>query len=137
MYRPWAEVEAAARADLERRVVVLAERVQLELGATLVHEPRLFLQVVILQRQRLASTDEQDLPAVAVGQSPDQLVTPGLLYTPRLEEAHATCSQSGCAATYSSARRRSFGVLIVIQTPSCRKACRRPAAASAGKVVDS
>jgi hypothetical protein len=33
-------------------------------------------------------------------------------------ESAPYASQSGCAATYSSARRRSFGVLTVIQTPS-------------------
>src|SRR5207248_9727900 len=94
--------------------------------------------------------DEEDLADVVVGDGPDQLVAPRLLDAARLErpavepfeirrvDTHATRRrgrQSGCAAMNSSARRRSFGVFTVSQTPSCRWPRSFPSFASSGNVL--
>src|SRR5262245_66602465 len=102
-------------------------------------QPRLVLLTVELEAERLAGLDEQDLPAVVVGQGPDQLVAPRLLDLRRLDPelgeltqvrrcqmvAHvraASVSQSGFARRCSSATRRSFGVFTVSHRPAWRYA---------------
>ena len=77
--------------------------------------------------------DEEHLAAVVVGHGPDELVAPGLLdaaWVDRQRSRHSrfgeTPSRSAAilrrsaAAKCSSARRRSFGVFTVSQTPPCR-----------------
>src|SRR5262249_55137110 len=83
--RPRTESERRAWADdlvLEDGVAGGAE---LELGPALLNEPRLVLDVVELQAERLAGLHEQQLADVVVGLGPDQLVTPGLLDLARIE----------------------------------------------------
>ena len=99
---------------------------ELDLRAARLDEPRLVLLAVELERERVARLHEQQLPAVDVGQRPDQLVAPRLLDAPRLERprrrtavAHAR-SHSGCAARCSAAVRSSFGVFTVSHRPSWR-----------------
>src|SRR6476620_2389895 len=111
--------------------------------------PALVLLPVELERERLARPHKEDLPDVRLGIRPDQLPAPRLLHPTRLEgeavegtvvrrvDAHASCLcgfQSGCASMNSVARRRSFGVFTVSQTPSWRYACNRRSSASRGKV---
>ncbi len=96
-----------------------------DLGPAGVEVDRLVLDLVVLEAQRLARADEEHLSAVAVGERVVDLVAPGLLdalhrYLERGRVAHGAWSQSGLAATYSSAVRRSFGVFTVSQTPWCR-----------------
>src|SRR5207237_5979677 len=123
----------AAPPDLGR-LQLPAHGTELERRPAVLHVPGLVLPLVVLQRQRLARADEEQLACIAVGLRPDQLPAPGLLDSPRLG-LHGTPSQSGLAATWSCATRRSFGVLTVIQRPSCRYARSLRSAASVGNVV--
>src|SRR5262249_56466549 len=80
MHRPRPETERRARPDhllLEHRVAGGAE---LQLRPSLLNEPRLVLDVVELQAERLACLHEQQLADVLVGLRPDQLVAPRLLH---------------------------------------------------------
>src|SRR5438874_1735028 len=111
MNRAREEAEAVTGVDVLRRTAVLPHGAHLERRPALVHVPGLVLVLVVLERERLPGAHEEQLAAVRVRQSPDQLVAPGLLDAPGLERelAHAvppTASQSGWAATCSSARRR-------------------------------
>ena len=114
---------AVPGADLDERPLAVVERAKLELCTPSLDVPRLVLDLVVLERERLACLHEQELPAVVVGERPDQLPAPRLLDPPRLDGvlAHAA-SHSGFAATCSSARRSSFGVFTVSHRPSCRYA---------------
>src|SRR6185437_3660441 len=125
----------------------------LELRAARLHEPRLVLLAMELERERVAGADEQHLAAVDVRQRPDELVAPGLLDLPHLDrprvergdvrrvDAHvgrsSHASHSGCEPTWSQATRSSFGVFTVSQSPSCRCAWSVPSVASSGNVDDS
>src|SRR5581483_9943117 len=149
------------RAEPERRALSDDLRVlngvpcarQLDLRPARLHEPRLVLLTMELERERMARTDEEQLAAVLVRQRPDQLVAPRLVDPLRLEApliervdvrriqlaAHCArsshASHSGCAATCSPATRSSLGVFTVSQRPSCRYACRRRSRTSSGNVV--
>src|SRR5579859_3187405 len=142
---------AEARAGCDDLLVerLLAGLAELEPRATALDVPALVLLPVELQRERLAGRDEEDLSDVRVGHGPDQLPAPRLLDLARLEgeaveravvrrvERHASClcgRHSGCWSTNSAARRRSFGVFTVCQTPRCRCACSLRSPASCGKV---
>src|SRR6266496_605683 len=108
---------------------------ELELRAAALDIPALVLLVVELEAQRLAGPDEEDLPDVEVGVRPDQLPAPRLVDAARLEgpaveatkvrrvDTHPT-RRRGCHSGFSdmksSARRRSFGVFTVSQTPRWR-----------------
>src|SRR5262249_25142933 len=111
--------------------------------------PALVLLPVELERERLARPHEEDLSNVRVGMRPDQLPAPGLLDPPAFEgeavegavvrrvQHHASClcgPQSGCSSMNSAARRRSFGVFTVSQTPARRCACSLRSCASCGNV---
>src|SRR5262249_19812708 len=75
--RPGRDVPAVARTEPHGRArVVFATDLELERARENAH--RLVLALVILEAQRLARTDVQDLAHVAVGARPDRLVTPGL-----------------------------------------------------------
>src|SRR5262249_32352277 len=63
----------------------LARRPQLDLGAPLEHVPRLVLDLVKLEAERLARPEEERLADVVLGLRPDHLVTPRLLDPFRLE----------------------------------------------------
>src|SRR4051812_29733313 len=149
MHRPGAEVEARPRDHdllVERLLAGVAE---LEPRAAALEVPALVLLTVELEREGLALLHEQDLPDVGVRVRPDQLPPPRLLDPTGLErnpvegavvrrvEAHASCRcgrHSACASMNSAARRRSFGVFTVSQTPSWRCACSLRSLASCGKV---
>src|SRR5881394_2918321 len=149
VHRPGPKVEARPGGDdlLVKRL--LADVAELEPRAAALDVPALVLLPVELERERLALAHEQDLPHVRVGVRPDQLPAPRLLDLPRLEcepvegavvrrvEHHASCRcgrHSGCASMNSAARRRSFGVFTVSQTPSWRCACSLRSPASCGNV---
>src|SRR5581483_9422567 len=107
---------------------------ELELGPARLDVPALVLLPVELETEGLARADEEHLADVAVGMCPDELVAPRLLDAPRLERPAVEALEvrrvdghrrlrgrhSGCSVMNSSARRRSFGVFTVSQTPSCR-----------------
>src|SRR6478609_647264 len=149
VHRPRAEVEARPGGDdllVERLLAWVAE---LEPRAAALDVPALVLLPVELKRERLALADEQDFPDVRIGVRPDQLPAPRLLDPARLEnepvegavvrriEHYASwrCGRhSRCASRNSAARRRSFGVFTVSQTPSWRCACSLRSPASCGKV---
>src|SRR5262245_18816963 len=61
---------------LLERLVGVAE---LDPRLTVEHVPRLVLDAVVLEAQRLAGPDEEHLSAVRIGAGPDQLVTPRLV----------------------------------------------------------
>src|SRR6478735_7217361 len=135
MHCPRPVAERVAGLDLDR-LELAADLAQLERCTSLADEPRLVLHLVVLEAQRLARPDEQQLADVVVGLRPDELPAPGLLDVPRLDRVPALHpSHLGFAATYSSARRSSFGVLTVSQRPVCRYARSFPSAASSGNVV--
>src|SRR4051794_19973170 len=74
----------------------LARSAQLELRPALEDVPRLVLDVVELQAQRLAGLDDEKLAGVVLGDREDQLVTPGLLDLLRLgREAGSTVEVRG------------------------------------------
>src|SRR5262245_21112955 len=142
---------AEARAGRDDLLVerLLADLAELEPRPPALDIPALVLLAVELQRERLPCLHEQDLPDVGVCMGPDQLPAPGLLDPARLErktveravvrrvDAHPSCLcgfQSGCVSMNSAARRRSFGVFTVSQTPSWRWACSRLSPASCGNV---
>src|SRR5438132_7183302 len=128
------KVEGLARSDLALLELAALDGAELECGPTFLDVPGFVLALVVLERERLPGPDEEQLAGVTVGLGPDQLPAPGLLDFPRLD-LHDTPSHPGCAATCSWAVRRSFGVLTVIQNPSCRNARSFRSAASTGKVV--
>jgi hypothetical protein len=109
-----------------------------DLGEPGLQIERLVLSLVPLERERLPLPNEQDLPAVAVGECEVELVAPGLCDTSYgLLVRCQRRLQSGLASTNSRAMRSSFGVLTVNQTPSWKNARRRRSAASSGNVVRS
>ena len=115
---------------------------ELDLRAARLDEPRLVLLAVQLQRQRVARLHEQQLPAVDVGQRPDQLVAPRLVDAPRLERPRRCEASALTRAAIRGARpgarspsRSSFGVFTVSHRPSWRYARRRRSATSSGNVV--
>src|SRR3954471_122716 len=72
---------------------------------------RLVLHPVILERQRLAGVDVEDLADVAVGVRPDQLVAPGLLdpLAAAAVVAHAGQYRTHAAVTIHSTTPASSG----------------------------
>src|SRR4051812_7980701 len=99
--------DAERFARLERPLAqVLAFGAELEAQLSGEEMDGFVLALVVLEAQRLASTDVQDLADVAVGARPDQLVPPRLLDADRLFFPHSwisclTVSASpppGCAA---------------------------------------
>ena len=126
--------EGVALGDLDG-LELTADLPELEPGATLLHEPRLVLHLVVLKAERVAGADVEELADVRVGLGPDELPAPRLLDAPRSRRVGAHASHSGCSATYSSARRSSFGVLTVSHVPVWRKARSLPSAASSGNAV--
>src|SRR6185295_16392394 len=69
------EVEGPARRD-DLDVERAARVADLELGAPGLDEDRLVLRAMELERELLARPDEDDLPAIAVSRSEDDLVAP-------------------------------------------------------------
>src|SRR5581483_371545 len=130
------EVEGGTRADHLLVQGPLPRLAQLELGAPRLDVPALVLLLVELEAEGVAGADEEHLADVGVRVRPDQLVAPGLLDAARLErppieafevravDRHQATTlrgrHSGWDSMNSAARRRSFGVLTVSQTPSCR-----------------
>src|SRR5688500_8943781 len=84
MHGAGAEAERGSGSDLER-LELLAHRAQLERGTPLAHEPRLVLDLVVLEAERLARLHEQELADVVLGLGPDELPPPWLLDTPRVD----------------------------------------------------
>ena len=73
-----AEAERVAGRDLER-LELAPDLAELEPRAPLLHEPRLVLDLVVLQAQRLAGADEEELADVVLGLGPDELPAPWLV----------------------------------------------------------
>src|SRR4051794_39049692 len=136
VHGPRDEVERIPWGDplrVEDRLPRLAE---LEPAPPGLDVPALVLLLVELEAERVARADEEGLPQIELRVGPDELPAPRLLDSARLGgpavetfevrrvDAHAVVRrrgrQSGCSVMNSSARRRSFGVLTVSQTPSCR-----------------
>ena len=74
--------------DLDR-LELAADLAELERRAALLHEPRLVLHLVVLEAERLAGADEEQLADVGVGLGPDELVAPRLLDAPRRDRVAA------------------------------------------------
>src|SRR5262245_27555212 len=136
--RARAHAEGCSGPDDLRVRRLVARRAELDLRAARMDQPRLVLHAVELEAQRLTGFDEQDLPAVVVGERPEQLVAPRLLdpggldaelgepaEVRRRQVVHVRApavSQSGFARRCSSAIRRSFGVFTVSHRPEWRYA---------------
>ena len=125
-------VEAVPGPDHPGVEGTLSGGAELELRAATLDVPALLLLAVELEAQRVAGADEEGLAEIRIRVGPDQLLPPGLLDLARLDhpgveasevrrvDAHATRRlgrHSGCSDMNSSARRRSFGVFTVSQTP--------------------
>ena len=74
--------EGVAGRDLDG-LELAADLAELERGPALLDEPCLVLHFVVLEAQRLAGPDEEQLADVVVGLGPDELPAPGLLDSPR------------------------------------------------------
>src|SRR6185503_13109707 len=77
------KAERLARHDLDLVDASLVRTAKLEPRTPLEHVPRLVLELVVLEAQRLARLDEQDLARVVLALRPDQLGAPRLLHGTR------------------------------------------------------
>src|SRR6266550_3236833 len=94
-------------------------------------EDRLVLALVVLEREAAAGLDDEDLPDVAVGVGPDQLVAPWLVdsaclgHEPRTSRSPASRSASRSSADVASVYTRTSGSVPLVRTsshdPSSRK----------------
>src|SRR5262249_61607603 len=119
--------EGGSRGDDLRVRRLVAGMSHLDLRAPRLDQPGLVLLAVKLEAERLAGLDEEDLPAVVVGDRPDQLVAPRLLDLHRLDSelgklpaiwgvqvvAHRgdAVSHTGFSPKCSSAAARPFGAI--------------------------
>src|SRR3954452_12273350 len=85
VHRSGHEVERGARPDDLAAQDGLAERAHLDHRAPGLHEPRLVLHAVELERELLTGADEERLAHVVLAVRPQQLVSPWLVYAARLE----------------------------------------------------
>src|SRR2546423_8005694 len=86
---------------------------QLHLRSPRLEVPGLVLVVVVLQAERAARLDEQDLSDVVVRMRPDELVAPGLLHAAWHIAELRHRFQPPAATRWSSACRSCFGVFTV------------------------
>src|SRR5204863_3608445 len=104
--RARAEMEARARRDHLGVEESLPRLAQLELGATALDVPALVLLAVELKAERVAGTDEQDLPDVGPCLGPDQLPAPRLLHPPRGERPPVEAFEVRRVDGHARSRRR-------------------------------
>ena len=147
-------VRLARRAISPPRRIASPGAADLELRPPLEHVPRLVLDLVELQAERLARLDEQDLAGVVLGLRPDQLRAPRLLDRARVEgevvdparfgEVKSGTRRSTPARATRGGRRRAparggapSACSRSATAPRGGRRAGRPSAASSGNVVDS
>src|SRR5262249_22652566 len=127
MHRSRAEAIRVAGRDLER-LEGSSDLPQLEVRSPLLDEPGLVLDLVVLQAQRLAGPDEEQLADVVVRLGPDELPAPRLLDLPRrgrirVHEKRSASSGMCCPAPTRRPWSRTFPPPTRAPGPTTERLC--------------